>query len=117
MTLKEISTEKLKKCFGAYRLVNNIDLTDLIIEDTQDTNYKYNLASTKLTLTGENSNTANRPGVFNGNGLTIENLAISNEEGAGGLNYGMFKSIEKGASFTNVNIVFVYCNRLCFRKS
>ncbi len=94
-----------KKVFGSYRLVNNIDLTELIIDDKEESDYKYNLASTQMTLTGENKTLSNRAGAFNGNGLTISNLAISNSETAGSSNYGMFKTIENGASFSNVNIV------------
>lgn len=93
-----------KKVFGSYRLVNNIDLNELIIEDKEDTDYKYDLASTKMTLTGEMSELSNRTGSFDGNGLTITNLAISNST-SGSENFGMFKTIEKGASVSNVNIV------------
>lgn len=95
-----------KKVYGAYRLVNNISFLDLIIEDNEeDSNYKYNLSSTAYTLSGKYKDIANKPGSFNGNGLTISDLAISNEETTGGENYGLFKTIEAGASFANVNIV------------
>ena len=91
------------KVYGSYRLVNNIDLNDLIIQDEQQVE-KYTLASTEMTLTGENKGASLRTGSFNGNGLTIQNLSISTTT-AGITNYGMFKSIESGAFFGNVNIV------------
>ncbi len=97
------SNKTSQKVFGAYRLVNHINLNELIVDENDEGAKMYNLASTQMTLTGEQKLTSLRPGAFNGNGLTISGLAISNNE-TGMQNYGLFKSIENGAFFGNVNI-------------
>ena len=92
-----------KKIYGAYRIVNNINMLELVPEEEQETEYKVNLVSTKMTLSGEYTNTSNRNGSLNGNGLTISNLAISNASTTSD-GFGLFKSIENGASICNINI-------------
>ena len=91
------------KIYGAYRLVNNINMLELVPEEEQQTEYKVNLLSTKLILTGEYSESSNRNGSLNGNGLTISNLAISNSSTQSD-GFGLFKSVENGASIANLNI-------------
>lgn len=91
------------KIYGAYRIVNNIDMLELVPEEEQQTEYKVNLLSTKLVLSGEYKSTSNRPGSINGNGLTIKNLAISNSSTQSD-SFGLFKSIENDASIANINI-------------
>lgn len=104
------STEKAEnfslatsKIFGAYRLVNNIDLLELVPQEEQESEYKVNLLSTKMSLTGEYVGATRRNGSFNGNGLSIKNLAISNADTSSD-NFGLFKTIENGASIFNLNI-------------
>lgn len=92
-----------KKVYGSYRLVNNINMLELVPEVEQQGDYKVNLISTTLTLTGENKKATNRDGSVNGNGLTISNLAISNSSRTSD-SFGLFMSIEKGASICNLNI-------------
>ncbi|MBQ9785992.1 MAG: hypothetical protein IJW25_00825, partial [Clostridia bacterium] len=102
--IEENFSARTRRIYGDYRIVNNIDLTELIVDVTEESDYKYSLASTKYTLSGELTEIANRSGSINGNGMTIYNLAISNEETSGSSNYGMFKTIESGASISNLNI-------------
>lgn len=92
-----------QKVYGAYRIVNNINMLELVPEEEQETEYKVNLVSTKMTLSGEYTNTSNRNGSLNGNGLTISNLAISNSSTTSD-GFGLFKSIENGASICNINV-------------
>ncbi len=91
------------KVYGSYRLVNDINMLDLVPKEEQETEYKVSLVSTKMTLSGEYSHSSNKGGSINGNGLTITNLAISNSSSVSN-NYGLFKSIENGASVSNINI-------------
>lgn len=95
-----ISTAKV---YGSYRLVNDINMLDLVPKEEQETEYKVSLVSTKMTLSGEYNHSSNKGGSINGNGLTITNLAISNSSSVSN-NYGLFKSIENGASVSNINI-------------
>lgn len=91
------------KVYGSYRLVNDINMLDLVPKEEQETEYKVSLVSTKMTLSGEYNYSSNKGGSINGNGLTITNLAISNSSSVSN-NYGLFKSIENGASISNLNI-------------
>lgn len=91
------------KIYGAYRIVNNIDMLELVPEEEQQTEYKVNLLSTKLILSGEYKSLANRPGSLNGNGLTIKNLAISNSSIQSD-SFGLFKAVENDASIANLNV-------------
>ncbi|MBE7074980.1 MAG: hypothetical protein E7376_03280 [Clostridiales bacterium] len=91
------------KVFGAYRIVNNIDMLELVPKEEQETEFKVNLLSTNMTLTGEETNSSGRNGSLDGNGLTISNLAISNASTTGD-NFGLFKTIENNASISNLNI-------------
>ena len=91
------------KVYGSYRLVNDINMLDLVPKEEQETEYKVSLVSTKMTLSGEYNHSSNKGGTINGNGLTITNLAISNSSSVSN-NYGLFKSIENGASISNINI-------------
>ena len=91
------------KVYGTYRLVNNVDMLDLVPEEEQDTEYKVNLVSTKMTLSGEYTNSSHKSGSLNGNGLTISNLAISNSS-TKSYEFGLFKSLENGASISNINV-------------
>ena len=94
-----------KKAFGTYRLVANIDLSTLIIDDgIEDNNEYYNLSSTAVTLTGEYAVISNRTGVFDGNGLTISNLSITNTSVNDNKYFGMFKAVVNGASINNLNV-------------
>ncbi len=88
--------------FGSYRLINDIDLSELITE----TNNTYTLASSSMTLTGKYKDEGNQGsiGSFDGNGLTITGLALSDPDGEA-VNFGMFASVTDGAIVQNVNLV------------
>ena len=92
--------------FGNYRLINNIDLSELIDEmSNQDT---YRLSSTRITLTGryQDFTSGKSAGKFDGNGFTISGLALSDTNSTSVVtNFGMFKSIADNATVLNVNIV------------
>ena len=85
--------------FGNYRLIDNIDLHDLVSETET-----YTLNSSTKTLSG--NFTSDASGKFDGNGFEITNLSITNSgEDKNLLSYGMFSEITGGAIVENVNIV------------
>ncbi len=88
--------------FGSYRLIKDIDLSELVT----DSNNTYTLASSSMTLTGKYKDEGNQGsiGKFDGNGLTISGLALSDPEG-NAINFGMFASVTDGAIVQNVNLV------------
>lgn len=67
--------------FGSYRLVDDIDLNELITSTTETT---FDLSSTNYAFTGN----------FYGNGFAINNLSIGARDGR--FAFGMFASIEGG---------------------
>ncbi len=94
-----------KQAFGNYRLINDIDLQELVSSDDEQT---YRLASSNLTLTGiyREEGNGNGIGKFDGNGFTISGFALSDsyvESTAD--NFGMFATIESGAIVMNVNVI------------
>ena len=91
-----------REIFGSYRLINDIDLSELIT----DSNNTYTLASSSMTLTGKYKDEGNQGsiGKFDGNGLTISGLALSDPDGEA-VNFGMFASVTDGAIVQNVNLV------------
>ena len=92
----------LGEIYGSYRLVNDIDLSELVT----DSNNTYSLASSSMALTGKyiEEGDGNSIGKFDGNGLTITGLALSDPDGEA-INFGLFASIENGAIVQNVNLV------------
>ena len=93
---------ELGEIFGSYRLINDIDLSELVT----DSNNTYTLASSSMTLTGKyvDQGDGNSIGKFDGNGLTISGLALSDPEGEA-VNFGLFASITDGAIVQNVNLI------------
>lgn len=92
----------LGEIFGSYRLINDIDLSELVT----DTNNTYTLASSSMTLTGKymNQGDGGSIGKFDGNGLTINGLALADPDREA-VNFGLFASITDGAIVQNVNLV------------
>ncbi len=88
--------------FGSYRLINDIDLSELVT----DTNNTYTLASSSMTLTGKymDQGDGGSIGKFDGNGLTINGLALADPDREA-VNFGLFASITDGAIVQNVNLV------------
>ena len=89
--------------FGSYRLINDIDLNQLVT----DSNNTYQLATSNMELTGmyRNQGDGNSVGWFDGNGLTISGLALSDPDVSSRDNFGLFASITSGAMVQNVNLV------------
>ncbi len=92
----------LGEIFGSYRLINDIDLSELVT----DTNNTYTLASSSMTLTGKymDQGDGGSIGKFDGNGLTINGLALADPDREA-VNFGLFASITDGAIVQNVNLV------------
>ncbi len=93
-----------KQAFGNYRLINDINLQELISSDDEQT---YRLASSSLALTGVYREEGNGKGIgkFDGNGFTISGFALSDSYvESSATNFGMFASIESGAILMNVNV-------------
>ena len=101
--IKDNYNLKTNKVYGTYRIINDLDMKELVPKSEQETEYKVNLLSTQMTLTGEYSVSSNKAGSLQGNGLTIKNLAISNSS-ATTSEFGLFKSLENGATICNLNI-------------
>lgn len=98
-----------KEVYGSYRLTNNIRLADLMASQgigEQDKDL-YSLTSTQMTLTGEKYDSKNGKGyaLFDGNGFTISNFALSDTSlKSNTMNFGLFKEIKNGAMVKNLNI-------------
>ena len=92
----------LGEIFGSYRLINDMDLSELVT----DTNNTYTLASSSMTLTGKymDQGDGGSIGKFDGNGLTINGLALADPDREA-VNFGLFASITDGAIVQNVNLV------------
>lgn len=80
-----------KKVFGNYRILTNIDLSDLITDGINGVK----INSSNMVLTG---------GVLDGNMFTIEGLELVANIDATGKNYGMFASLENNAIIMNLQI-------------
>ncbi len=93
---------ELGEIFGSYRLINDIDLSELIT----DSDNTYTLASSSMMLTGKyiDQGDGKSLGKFDGNGLTINGLALSDPDGEA-VNFGLFASITDGAIVQNVNLI------------
>lgn len=92
--------------FGSYRLVNDINLQELLTEENESKIYK--LASSSMSLTGVYKSAGDKSGIgkFDGNGFTIYGLALSdNGVDSDVEGFGIFSSIKDGATFMNVDIV------------
>lgn len=80
-----------KIAFGNYRLINNIDLSELATEEED-----YVLISSQTSLTNE--------AVFDGNSLTISNLELTSNQANIEKGFGMFASILENSAVLNTNI-------------
>ena len=92
--------------FGSYRLVNDINLQELLTEENETRIYR--LASSSMSLTGIYKDAGNKSGIgkFDGNGFTINGLALSdNGVDSSVEGFGIFSKITDGAIVMNVDIV------------
>lgn len=90
------------KAFGNYRIVNNIDLSNLLSDETGLT-----LRSTEMSLTPtySNQNEINGLGLLDGNSFTISGIELVSTLGGANTSYGLFKELENGAVVMNLNLV------------
>ena len=94
--------------YGSYRMVNNIYLNTLNSKDaTENGVTDYKLTSASMTLTGRYSSSGSGTSIgrFDGNGLTIYGLALSDTGVTAATDFGLFAKIEQDAMVMNVNIV------------
>lgn len=89
------------KVYGNYRIVNDIDLTNLLSDETGLT-----LRSTEMSLTPtySNQNEINGLGLLDGNGFTISGIELVSTLGGSNTSYGLFKELENGAVVMNLNL-------------
>ncbi|HIV01124.1 MAG TPA: hypothetical protein IAA62_01010 [Candidatus Caccopulliclostridium gallistercoris] len=87
--------------FGNYRIVDNIDLSNLLSDETGLT-----LRSTEMTLTPtfNNQNEINGLGLLDGNSFTISGIELVSTLGGSNTSYGLFKELQNGAVVMNLNL-------------
>ena len=94
--------------YGSYRMVNNIYLNTLNSKDaTENGVTDYKLTSASMTLTGRYSSAGSGTSIgrFDGNGLSIYGLALSDTGVTAATDFGLFAKIEQDAMVMNVNII------------
>ncbi len=79
------------KVFGNYRIVNNIDMTNVSINPKADDKSAIELSSTKKTFTG----------LMDGNGFTLSNISLGSKEDVE--NFGLFAKLD-GAVVLSMNL-------------
>lgn len=79
------------KVFGNYRIVNNIDMTNVSINPKADDESAIELSSTKKTFTG----------LMDGNGFTLSNISLGSKEDVE--NFGLFAKLD-GAVVLSMNL-------------
>lgn len=100
-SIKQCFDSSNKQAFGNYRIINDIDLSDLSLGGNETTS----LSSTSYTLmrkTDEFGEVIGH-GVLDGNSMTISNLDISITD-TDQIYYGLFASIKNGAVVKNLNL-------------
>lgn len=94
--IKEYYNLSNNTVFGNYRMINDIDLSELVEEQEE-----YKLSSSNMSLYG---------GVFEGNNMTIDNLELAAPANLQQQSFGLFSKIENNAIFKNTNITLIGIN-------
>ncbi len=89
------------KVFGNYRIVDNIDLSSLLSDETGLT-----LRSTEMSLvpTYSNNGEVNGLGLIDGNSFTVSGIELVSTLGGANTSYGLFKELDNGAVIMNLNL-------------
>lgn len=100
-SIKDFYDSVNKQAFGNYRLINDIDLSDLSLGGSDEAT----LSSTSYTLTRKTDQFGGviGYGVLEGNSMTISNLDFSTTD-TNQTTFGLFASITNGAVVKNLNL-------------